>query len=160
MIVCAAIMAAAPVAEQNVNNDGIDRSVKPGDDFYRYANDSWLQTAVIPAGQDSYDNRLMMRNESAVRVIGLLHDAASSLLVKGTITQKVSDYYASVMDEAAIEAKGLRPLADQMATISAISDKRSLSSYIGGTLNSEVDGLIANADHVFGVWIKIGRAHV
>jgi predicted metalloendopeptidase len=156
IIVCAALVAAVPVAEQNANNDGIDRSVKPGDDFYRYANGSWLQTAVIPAGQGSYDNRLMMRNESAERVVGLLHDAASSHPEKGTITQKVGDYYASVMDEAAIEAKGLSPLADQMATISAISDKRSLSSYIGGTLNSEVEGLIANADHVFGVWINQG----
>jgi len=156
LIVCATLVAGAPVAEQGANNDGIDHSIRPGDDFYRYANGGWLQSVVIPPGQDSYDNRLMMRNESAKRVSGLVHDAASSHPAKGTIPQKVGDYYASVMDEAAIEAKGLRPLADQMATISAISGKGSLSSYIGGTLNSEVEGLIANADHVFGIWINQG----
>lgn len=156
MIVCAALMAAAPVADQNTSDDGIDHSIKPGDDFYRYANGGWLRTAVIPAGQDSYDNRLIMRNESAERVRGLLHDAASGHPAKGTISQKVGDYYASVMDETAIEAKGLTPLADQMAAISAISDQRSLSSYLGATLNSEVKGLIANADHVFGIWINQG----
>ena len=60
------------------------------------------------------------------------------------------------MDEPAIEAKGLTPLAGEMATISAITDKASLSAYLGTTLNTEVDGLTANADHVFGVWVNQG----
>jgi putative endopeptidase len=51
-------------------------------------------------------------------------------------------------------AKGLTPLADEMARISAITNKASLSAYLGTTLNTEVDGLIANADHVFGVWVN------
>jgi putative endopeptidase len=156
MIVCACLLAAAPVADQNADDDGIDRSIKPGDDFYRYANGNWLRTAVIPADQESYDNRLIMKKESAERVRGLLQAAAASHPAKGTVTQKVGDYYASVMDETGIEAKGLAPLADEMAAIVAISDNKSLSSYIGSTLNSEVEGLIANADHVFGVWINQG----
>ena len=60
------------------------------------------------------------------------------------------------MDEDGIEAKGLTPLAGEMAAISAITNKASLSAYLGTTLNSEVDGLTANADHVFGVWINQG----
>ena len=51
-------------------------------------------------------------------------------------------------------AKGLTPLADEMARISAITNKASLSAYLGTTLNTEVDGLTANADHVFGVWVN------
>ena len=74
--------------------------------------------------------------------------------VKGSIAQKVGDYYASFMDQDGIEAKGLTPLADEMARISAITDKTSLSAYLGATLNTEVDGLTANADHVFGVWVN------
>jgi len=156
MFVCAALMTAAPIADQEANVDGIDHSVKAGDDFYRYANGGWLHSAVIPAGHDKYDNRMIMAKTAAERVRGLLHEAASSHSAKGTITQKVGDYYASVMDEATIEAKGLTPLADEMGAVAAISDKRSLSSYIGSTLNSEVEGLISNADHVFGVWINQG----
>ena len=60
------------------------------------------------------------------------------------------------MDEDAIEAKGLTPLADEMAAIAAITNKASLSAYLGTTLNTEVDGLTANADHVFGVWVNQG----
>jgi predicted metalloendopeptidase len=50
----------------------------------------------------------------------------------------------------------MTPIAGEMAAIAAIHDKTSLSAYLGGTLNSEVDGLTTNADHVFGVWINQG----
>jgi hypothetical protein len=50
----------------------------------------------------------------------------------------------------------MKPLASESAAIEAITDKVSLSAYLGGTLNSEVDGLTANGDHVFGVWINQG----
>jgi predicted metalloendopeptidase len=60
------------------------------------------------------------------------------------------------MDVDAIGAKGLTPLAEEMAAISAINNRASLSSYLGSTLNSEVDGLTANADHIFGVFVNQG----
>jgi predicted metalloendopeptidase len=85
-----------------------------------------------------------------------MRSAADAHPASGSVAQKVGDYYASVMDEAAIEAKGLTPLADEMTAITAIADKKSLSDYLGRTLSSEVDGLTANADHVFGIWINQG----
>ena len=76
--------------------------------------------------------------------------------VKGSNEQKVGDYYASFMDEDSIDAKKLTPLAREMTAISAITNKAALAAYLGTTLNSEVDGLIANADHIFGLWINQG----
>ncbi|HZI58144.1 MAG TPA: M13 family metallopeptidase, partial [Verrucomicrobiae bacterium] len=134
----------------------MDRSIKPGDDFYRYANGGWLKTVAIPAGRPSYDTRAILTEKTAERVRNLIQAAATAKAVKGSVTQKVGDFYVSFMDENAIEAKGLAPLDDEMAKISAIKDKTSLSAYLGTTLNSEVDGLTANADHVFGVWINQG----
>src|SRR5439155_13925015 len=55
-----------------------------------------------------------------------------------------------------IEAKGLAPLADDLVKISAISNKTSLSAYLGSTLNTEVDGLTSNSDHIFGAWVNQG----
>ena len=149
--------AAAPV-DPNASDlsQNIDRSIKPGDDFYRYANGGWLKTAAIPAGQSSYDTRAILIERTSQRVADLIQDAAAARPAKGSIAQKVGDYYASFMDEDGIEAKGLAPLADEMAAISAIADKASLSAYLGTTLNSEVDGLTANADHIFGVWVNQG----
>jgi putative endopeptidase len=141
---------------QNVNGDEMDRSVKPGDDFYRYASGGWLKRAAIPADRPSYDTRSMLMAKTAQRVRDLIQDAAASNPARNSVAQKVGDFYASLMDEDGIEAKGLTPLADEMAKISAITNKTSLSAYLGATLNSEVDGLTANADHIFGVWINQG----
>jgi putative endopeptidase len=144
------------VAQNTNTQDDLDRSIKPGDDFYHYANGGWLKATAIPAGQPSYDSRAMITEKTAQRVSNLIQEAAATHAANGSTAQKVGDYYASFMDEAVIESKGLTPLADEMNKIAAITNKTSLSAYLGSTLNSEVDGLTANADHIFGVWINQG----
>src|SRR5581483_4825798 len=141
---------------QNASQNDMDRSINPGDDFYRYANGGWLRTVTIRTGQPGYDNRALLTEKTSQRVRNLIQDAAASHAISGSIAQKVGDYYASFMDENGIEAKGFTPLADEMATISAITSKASLSAYLGTILNTESDGLTTNADHVFGLWINQG----
>ena len=148
-------LATEPVT-QNVNTQDMDRSVKPGDDFYRFANGGWLKAVAVPAGQSSYGTSAMLMEKTSERVCNLIQEAAGAKLATGNVAQKVGDYYASFMDENAIEARGLMPLADEMATISAISNKTSLSAYLGATLNTEVDGLTSNSNHIFGVWVNQG----
>jgi putative endopeptidase len=138
--------------------DDIDRSISAGDDFYRYANGGWIKTATIPAGQATFDTRAILAARTSQQVRALILDAVSAQSSKGSATQKAGDYYASFMDQDAIDAKGMKPLDSEIAAIAAIHDKNSLSAYLGGTLNSEVDGLTNNADHVFGVWINQGFA--
>jgi predicted metalloendopeptidase len=138
---------------RDANTRDMDRSSKPGDDFYRYANGGWLTTVVMPAGQASYDTRAMLTERTSQRVRELVQQAAGAS-DKGSAAQKVGDYYASFMDVAAIDAKGLAPLAKDMAAIAAITNIAALSAYLGTTLNSEVDGLTANSDHLFGVWVN------
>jgi predicted metalloendopeptidase len=146
--------AADPTATTRDATQDIDRSIKPGDDFYHYANGGWLKSVTIPAGQPSFDTRAILVPRTSQRVRDLIQQAAAAQSMKGSVTQKVGDYYASFMDESSIESKGLAPLADEFAMISAINDKASLSAYLGTTLNTEVDGLTGNGDHVFGVWVN------
>jgi putative endopeptidase len=149
--------AAAPLDQNASTQDsmqGMDPSIRPGNDFYRYANGGWLKTAEISAGQSSYDMRAILTERTSQRVRKLIQDAAAAQPARDSIAQKVGDYYASFMDEDGIDAKGLTPLADEMARISAITNRASLSAYLGTTLNTEVDGLTANADHIFGVWVN------
>ena len=141
--------AAAPDAGETY----IDSSIKPGDDFYRYANGGWIK--ALAAGQPA-DMRSLLMGRTKQRVQDLIHAAGTANAPAGSITQKVGDYFASFLDTVGIEARGLKPLAPELAAIAAIRDKRSLSAYLGTTLNSEVDGLTANADHVFGVWVNQG----
>lgn len=134
----------------------IDRNVRPGDDFYRYANGNWLRTAT--GSGEGPDTRALLVKRTNQRVRDLIQGASELESAEGSVAQKVGDYYASLMDEAGIEAKGLAPLATELAAISAITNRTSLSAYLGTTLNSEVDGLTDNADHIFGVWVNQGFA--
>src|SRR5215472_6164129 len=131
-------------------------SIKPGDDFYGYANGEWLAHVSLPAGQHTYDNRIMMAEKTRDRVRGLIQESSAAHAPRGTVAQKAGDYYASFTDEAGIEAKGFAPLADEMGKISAIASRSRLSAYLGTTLTREVDGLTANSDHVFGLWVNQG----
>src|SRR5436853_2013034 len=144
----------------DTDTDAMDRSVKPGDDFYRYANGGWLKWAAIHAGQPSYSNGAALIEKTSRRVRDLIEAAAASHPashpVRGSAAQKVGDYYASFMDEETIQAKGLGPLTEEMAIISKITNKTSLSAYLGATLNTEVDGLTTNADHIFRLWVNQG----
>jgi putative endopeptidase len=149
-------VAAARPSSKDPKADDVDNSIKPGDDFYRYANGGWLKANTIPEGQSTYDNRAFMAERTSQQVQDLIQTAASAHAPRGSAVQKVGDYYAGFLDQGIIEAKGLSPLADEMAAIAAIKDKASLSAYLGNTLNSEVEGLTANADHVFGIWINQG----
>ena len=161
LAVCAFAFSRSSVAAQiaqNLNTQDMDRSVKPGDDFYRFTNGRWLKTVAVPAGQSNYGTSAMLMEKTNERVRNLIQESTTAGAAKGSVTQKVGDYFAAYMDEEGIEARGLRPLADEMTTISAISDKRSLSAYLGTTLNTEVDGLTSNADHIFGVWVNQGFA--
>ena len=146
---CAAITARA------ADEADMDRGVKPGDDFYRYANGGWLKATTAQPGAPS-DTRSLLAGRAKRRVRDLIQQAASVGSTKGSIAQRVGDYYISLLNTTDIEAKGLTPLLPELATISAITDKASLSAYLGTTLNSEVDGLTANADHIFGIWVNQG----
>jgi len=152
----ALFIAPATSVAQTVIQHEVDHSIKPGDDFYQYANGSWLAKVTLPPGQTTYDTRTELREKTGRQVSDLIQDAAGSHSAQGSARQKVGDYYASFMDEEGIESKKLTPLAEELALISAITNKASLAAYLGSTLNSEVDGLTANADHIFGLWINQG----
>src|SRR5438552_3011140 len=157
LAVAVALVTVAEPVDQNASTQDkdIDRSVRPGDDFYRYANGNWLTTA-ISVGQTGYDTRAILISKTNQHVRDLIQASDAPQAVRGSIAQKVGDYYASFIDEDGIEAKGLTPLTDEMAEISAITNKTSLSAYLGTTLYSEVDGLTVNADHFYGVWVNQG----
>ena len=149
-----AIALSVAVADQNTSAQDIDRSIKPGDDFYHYANGTWLKAVQISADHSSYDTRAILVARTSQRVRDLIQEAAAVQSPKGGIARKVGDFYASFMDENGIESKGMAPLADEMSAISRITDKGMLSAYLGGTLNTDVDNLTSNSDHIFGVWVN------
>src|SRR5580658_6992492 len=90
-------------------------SVKPGDDFYTYANGTWVDSFVIPPDRSSYGSFTKLTELSEQRVRDLIEAASKTLAAPGSNAQKVGDFYASFMDQAAIDAQGLGPIQSSLA---------------------------------------------
>lgn len=112
----------------------IDRTVAPGEDFYRYVNGGWLKRATIPADRSRWAEFERLGELSDVNTKTLLEQAglpgAQRNANQGN-TKKVGDFYAAFMDEAAIEAKGAAPLKPDLARIAAIATSADLAQAIG-----------------------------
>ena len=135
--------------------DGMDRSVRPGDDFFTYANGAWVKETQIPPDLSSWGTLAMLRERTLERTAALIREAASQPNPPPEV-RKVADYYSAFMDEASIERKGLEPLRDTLAKIAAIHDRRQLASVLGGTLRTDVDVLNNTRLHtanLFGLWV-------
>src|SRR5262245_45250333 len=82
-------------------------SVKPGDDFFAYANGTWLDTFTIPPDKAAYGMGNKVDDDARANVRKIIEDAAAQKKPAGSIEQKIGDYYASFMDTAKIEADGI-----------------------------------------------------
>jgi len=131
----------------NIVVENMDRSVKPGDDFFRYANGEWIKRTEIPNGSgyfaiEGWSNGAT--DSTRKQIAALIEEAIKANAPAGSDTRKISDFYGSFMDETAIEAKGLAPLHPHLKAIAAIRDKRTLARALGETLRSDVDPMDGN----------------
>ena len=112
--------AASPLSAtgaHDVDRGAIDASIAPGDDFFRYANGTWLKKTEIPADRSSYGAWSVLFDRAQQRTRELLEKAAagntpaksdlSAVASAKADERKIGDYYATYMDERAIEKKGL-----------------------------------------------------
>jgi len=119
----AAAAATAPAAAKPEIGDfgfdvaGMDRAVKPGDNFYKYANGNWERITPIPADKSNYGMFTALDDLSKTRTRELL-DAA-----KGDPNSKIGVAYATYLDQAAIEAKGLAPIQPWLNEIKGLTSK-------------------------------------
>ena len=137
----------------------MDPSVRPGDDFFLFANGNWIKNTEIPADRSGIGVFSTLADLSNKRTAGLIEEAAKSNSPAGSGQRKIADLYNSYMDEAGIEARGLAPLRPQLDAIAAIHDKAQLSHALGESLRADVDPLNNTNFHtanLFGLWVAPG----
>jgi putative endopeptidase len=147
--------AAPQLTQVWIDKVGMDTAVKPGDDFFKYANGAWLAATDIPADRASWGADEILTEHVLQQNRDLIADAIASAK-PDTEARKVADYYAAFMDEAAIEAKGVQPLASFLADIAKIGDAKALATELGATLRADVDVLNASntyTSNLLGLWI-------
>ena len=115
--------------EPGIDLSALDRTVKPCDDFYRFACGSWLQRTPIPEDRPQWGrafSEILERNEARLREI-VERNARGEPDPANPFAQKVGDFYATCMDEQKAEAGSLATLQKQLQAIDQINDSRSLA---------------------------------
>src|SRR3546814_902280 len=118
---------------------GMDKSVQPGDDFYAYANGTWAKNTEIPADKSNYGMFTALADLSQTRTREILDVA------KGDPNSMIGRAYASYLDAAAIEAKGLAPIEPWLNKIRAV-DKAGLAKLLAEADRSGIQ-------HFFGGYV-------
>jgi putative endopeptidase len=114
---------------------GMDRSVTPGDDFFRYVNGTWADRTQIPADQTTYGVSALLRELSERQVRAIIEEwAAAGNLPAGSDEAKVAVLYRSFVDEATVERLGVAPLRGHLARIRAATTREALAEGMGQTM--------------------------
>ena len=139
-----------------IDDVNFNKNVRPQDDFFEYANGTWLKNTPIPPSESRWGsfNELNEFNQKALRV--LCEEAASNSGAKGSVKQKVGDLYALGMDSMAIEKQGIAPLKPYLDRIDKIKNYAELLDYItseyvegNGSLFGFFGGLDAKNSNAF-----------
>ena len=113
---------------------GMDRSVAPGQNFYQFANGNWDRTTQIPADQSNYGMFSVLADLSEARTRGILEEAARN---PGS---RMGDFYASFMDEAAIERAGIAPIQPVLSRIKGLGGRGQWAAELGRLAHMGIRG--------------------
>lgn len=125
-------LVASPIAQDRVpkipgiDTSGMDLSVRPQDDFFRYVNGKWVDNTEVPPDQSSFGTFAMLRIEAQQAVREIIEEQAKSNAASGSLAQKVGDLYKSYMDTAQRDALGIAPLKAELDQIARIKDTKDL----------------------------------
>src|SRR4051812_41457277 len=109
---------------------GMDRSIKPGDDFFRYANGKWADRTQIPADRTRYGNFDALIELSENRLRAILEDAVTGR-VNDAEASKVAAAYTSFMDEALADQLDAKPIERELADVRAVMSKEQMTALMG-----------------------------
>src|ERR1700685_3085972 len=119
-----------------VDVSGIDSSIKPGDNFFRYVNGRWYDTAKIADDQTGVGSYSFMNIPQKQLLQNILDSVSKTQHTPGSIEQKVGAFYASGLDTATISQRGYTPIQPILARIDAINNVPSLVKFAATELKT------------------------
>ncbi|MFI5101732.1 MAG: M13 family metallopeptidase [Terriglobales bacterium] len=134
-LILAALSAALPACAQHtaaepvLDVSAMDQTVDPCVDFYTYSCGAWIKKNPIPPDQSSWGTYGKLEDENRAQLRAILEEVAKADGKRDAVTQKIGDYYASCMDEAAIEKLGAKPLQTVLDRISGLKSKQDFAEY-------------------------------
>ena len=122
-----------------IDLEGMDTSVRPQDDFYRYANGKWLDATEIPADEVGWGSYMTLRKESLEQSRVIVEAAAAGHQVDPA-KKKIGDYYNAYLDEAHIEELGIAPIAGYLNEIDNLKTHSDIVEFFGSANPAGIDG--------------------
>lgn len=111
---------------------GMDKKIKPGNDFFKYANGTYLDHLTIPPDKSTFGPFTILADVARERVQGILTSASKNVVSEPkTIEEKLGAYYATFLDEDAVEKLGAKPLQPDMDAVKAVKDAKALATIFG-----------------------------
>jgi putative endopeptidase len=157
LLFCAFAISAFPQTQDpGISISNMDPAVRPGDDFYLYANGAYIARTKLPVDRAAMGVFNTLLDLSFKQIAGIIDDASKANAPAGSDERKIADLYQSYMDEAAIESHGLPALKPHLAEIAAIHTQRELAHALGLALRADVDALNFTNFHtanIFGLWV-------
>lgn len=153
--------ASEPAMPIGINLAAMSPKVKPGDDFYTYANGEWMKTTEIPADRSSTGAFLVAFQETEKHKTSLIADLVKAEHAAGSDDARIADFYKAYTNTAAIDAAGMKPMEADLARYQTIADKQALSAALGANLRADVDPLNATdffTENLFGIFVTQGLA--
>jgi putative endopeptidase len=112
-------------ARKGVELGDLDRSAKPCDDFFEFANGAWRRANPIPGSMDRWSRRWQAGETNKERLKEILDDVSRrSDWPRGSVEQLVSDYYGACMDQARVDGQGASPLGPLLGELEKARDLR------------------------------------
>jgi putative endopeptidase len=108
----------------------IDSSINPADDFFAYMNGKWIKKTQIPGDNTGWGSFYTLDEENVAKTKLVLEEAAANTGAKGSVKQKVGDFYKSGLDTATIEALGATPIKADLAAIEGMKTIQDYWNYI------------------------------
>lgn len=124
-----ALAAGAPALPYTPGLDpaAMDRTADACTDFYQYACGGWKAANAIPPDQTSWSVYSKLAQDNLVLLRAILEQAAQARPGRDAVSRQIGDYYAACMDEDAVNARGVQPLAAELAAIDTLRSTRALA---------------------------------
>ncbi|MGH9394901.1 MAG: M13 family metallopeptidase [Terriglobales bacterium] len=154
-----AALALAAAAPHGIVIANMDPAVKPGNDFFMYANGGWIARTAIPPDRASTGVFNELADHTDQQTWAVIGQVAASHPAAGTEAGQIAGLERAYLDEAGIDRRGLAPLHAQFAAIAAIANRTALAQQLGASLRADVDPLNDTNFHtanLFGLWVAPG----
>lgn len=125
-----------PRLDPELGSFGIDlsarkTSIRPGDDFYEYANGAWLDSYQLKPDEMRYGAFIELEYRAEDQVKAIIDELGGLELAPGTSEQQIADYFASFMDREDLNQKGIEALRPELEQVAAIRTKEQLIEAFG-----------------------------